>query len=516
MATEDAAPLVVIALEDVFSARRNQIPRASGDLGLELITPPPGVAGVDANRLGEILGRRRQIDQAQAGNSGGHPLRAQGEPDRHRRLHRPAVMDHARLGHETGPLRDVVGHMLTCGAIEDDADTALLVVLQEQHHSPEEMWVEEHRCGHQETSCERLHHPNRGTTGDGGDHYGVGVRALVKHPDEVGLRLEDVPIPEPGPDEVLVEVHTTGVCGTDLHIYEWDDWAAETVPAPMIVGHEFSGHIARLGANVPGFSEGELVGAEGHVVCGQCRNCLAGRRHLCHQPRGLGVDIPGAFADYVVVPKTNVWRHLDGLDPEIAALFDPFGNAVHTALEFPVFGEDVLITGAGPIGLMATAVVRHAGCRNLVVTDVNPYRLALAETMGATRVVDARDGDLDEVMEEVGILEGFDVALEMSGSPNAMRDIIAHTVHGASIAMLGIPTESYAIDWATVIFNMLNIKGIYGREMYDTWYKMNVLIDSGLDISPVITHRFDVDDYEEAFAAVRGADSGKVLLRWRD
>jgi threonine 3-dehydrogenase len=341
------------------------------------------------------------------------------------------------------------------------------------------------------------------------------VRALVKYPDEVGLRLEDVPEPSPGPDEVLVKVHTTGICGTDLHIHQWDEWAASQVPAPMVIGHEFSGHIERLGSNVSGFVEGELVGAEGHVVCGHCRNCLAGRRHLCHQPRGLGVNLPGAFADLVVVPKTNVWRHLDGLHPETAALFDPFGNAVHTALKFPVFGEDVLITGAGPIGLMATAVVRHAGCRNVVVTDVNPYRLSLAERMGATRVVDVRTEDLSQVKKELGILEGFDVALEMSGSPSAITDIIDHTVHGANIAVLGLPGEPYLIDWSKVIFNMLNIKGIYGREMYDTWYKMNVLIDSGLDITPVITHRFDVEDHEAAFEALRAADTGKVMLSWR-
>lgn len=341
------------------------------------------------------------------------------------------------------------------------------------------------------------------------------MRALVKHPDEQGLRLEAVPVPEPGPDEILIEVHTTGICGTDLHIYEWDDWARSTVPAPMTVGHEFSGHIAQLGSNVSGFVEGELVGAEGHVVCGSCRNCLAGRRHLCQQPRGLGVDIPGAFADFVVVPKTNVWRHLDDIDPEIAALFDPFGNAVHTALKFPVFGEDVLITGAGPIGLMATAVVRHAGARNTVITDVNPYRLEIATRMGATRAVDISREDLNQVQKELDMLEGFDIALEMSGNPTAMRDILANTIHGANIALLGIPSEPYAIDWATVIFNMLNIKGIYGREMYDTWYKMNVLIQSGLDISPVITHRFPAEDYASAFTTLQDADSGKVILNWR-
>jgi threonine 3-dehydrogenase len=342
------------------------------------------------------------------------------------------------------------------------------------------------------------------------------MRALVKYPDEEGLRLEELPVPDPGPDEVLVEVHTAGICGTDLHIYLWDEWAAATVPAPMIVGHEFSGHIAALGSNVSGFEVGELVGAEGHVVCGHCRNCLAGRRHLCQHPRGLGIDIPGAFADYVVVPKTNVWRHIESIDPEIAALFDPFGNAVHTALEFEVFGEDVLITGAGPIGLMAVAVVEHAGARNTVITDVNPYRLALAKTMGATRAVDVRSEDLAAVQDELEMLEGFDVALEMSGSPAAMSDILANTIHGAKIALLGLPPEPYPIDWSVVILNMLSIRGIYGREMYDTWYKMNVLIESGLDISPVITHRFDAADFDEAFAAIQSQESGKVLLRWKE
>jgi len=342
------------------------------------------------------------------------------------------------------------------------------------------------------------------------------MRALIKHTDETGLRMEDVPVPEVGPDEVLIKVHTTGICGTDLHIYEWDDWARATIPTPMTVGHEFSGYIEARGSNVSGFVEGELVGAEGHVICGECRNCLAGRRHLCHQPRGLGVNIPGAFADFVVVPKTNVWRHLEDIDPEIAALFDPFGNAVHTALKFPVFGEDVLITGAGPIGLMATAVVRHAGARNVVVTDINSYRLALAQVMGASRVLDTSTGDLDMVKKELGIIEGFDVALEMSGNPAAMNDILDNTIHGANIAMLGLPAEPYAIDWSVVIFNMLNIKGIYGREMYDTWYKMNVLMQSGLDISPVITHRFEATEFDAAFEAIKSTESGKVIMRWGD
>ena len=338
----------------------------------------------------------------------------------------------------------------------------------------------------------------------------------MKHPDEVGLRLEEVPVPEPGPDEVLIRVHTTGICGTDVHIYEWDEWARVTVPTPMTVGHEFSGHIESIGQNVSGFVVGELVGAEGHVVCGHCRNCLAGRRHLCQDPRGIGVNIPGAFADYVSVPKTNVWRHAEGIDPVIAALFDPFGNAVHTALKYPVLGEDVLITGAGPIGLMATSVVEHAGARNTVVTDINPYRLRIAERMGASRAVDVRSEDLARVQEELGMLEGFDVALEMSGEPAAMQDILANTIHGANIALLGLPAEPYEIDWSVVIFNMLNIKGIYGREMYDTWYKMNVLIQSGIDLEPVITHRFDAADYEDAFAAIESTESAKVMLSWAD
>ena len=338
----------------------------------------------------------------------------------------------------------------------------------------------------------------------------------MKHADEVGLRLDDVSIPEPGPDDILIRVLTTGICGTDVHIFNWDDWARATIPAPMTVGHEFSGEIVALGPNVSGFEVGELVGAEGHVVCNRCRNCLAGRRHLCHDARGIGVNLPGAFADYVLIPKSNVWRHQEGLDPEIAAIFDPFGNAVHTALEFEVLGEDVLITGAGPIGLMACAVVAHAGARNVVVTDVNPFRLDLAKRMGATRTVDIRSEELHDVQIEMGMTEGFDVALEMSGSPSALEDILQNTIHGANVAILGIPTDPFPIDWSIVIFNMLNLKGIYGREMFETWYKMNVLIQSGVDISPVITHRFEVDDFEAAFEATASQDSGKVLIRWAD
>jgi threonine 3-dehydrogenase len=340
------------------------------------------------------------------------------------------------------------------------------------------------------------------------------MRALVKYPDEKGLRLSEVPVPEPGPEEILIRVHATGICGTDLHIFEWNRWASENVPAPMTVGHEFSGTIEALGSSVSGFETGELVGAEGHVVCNVCRNCLAGRRHLCNETRGIGVNIPGAFADYIVVPKSNVWRHTPGIAPDIAAIFDPFGNAVHTALKFPVLGEDVLITGAGPIGIMAAAVVAHAGARNTVITDIIPYRLAIAEAMGATRTVDRRHSDLESVQRELGMLEGFDVALEMSGSPAAYADILENTIHGANVALLGIPGEAFAIDWSVVIFNMLTLKGIYGRQMFDTWYKMNVFIESGLDLSPVITHRFGVSEYEEAFAVAGSDESGKVLIIW--
>lgn len=344
----------------------------------------------------------------------------------------------------------------------------------------------------------------------GGGHL---VRALVKHPDEQGLRLENIPVPEPGPDEVLIKVEWAGLCGTDLHIYEWNDWARGAVPAPMVVGHEFSGFIAAVGESVSGFQVGEFVGSEGHVVCNSCRNCLAGKRHLCRETRSIGVDLPGAFAEYVVIPKSNVWRHTEGISPEIAALFDPFGNAVHTALKFPVHGEDVLITGAGPIGVMAAAVVAHAGARNVVITDVNRFRLDLAKRMGATRTVDRSREEITDVQDEIGMQEGFDVALEMSGSPAAYRDILENTIHGANVALLGIPGEPFSIDWSVVIFNMLNLKGIYGRELYDTWYKMNVLIESGLDLSPVITHRFELGDYEKAFAAATSQDSGKVLLK---
>lgn len=341
------------------------------------------------------------------------------------------------------------------------------------------------------------------------------MKALVKSHPEVGLWLEDVPEPEVGTNDVLIRVDKTGICGTDLHIYNWDAWAQKTIPVPMVVGHEFVGEIIEVGPNVKDFYPGEIVSGEGHVVCGHCRNCLAGRRHLCADTSGIGVNRPGAFAEYISIPQTNVWHHAEGIDPEIASIFDPFGNAVHTALSFDVLGEDVLITGAGPIGCMAAAVVQYAGARYVVVTDVNPWRLDLAKRMGATRVVDVRQERIADVQRELGMQEGFDVGLEMSGNESAFQEMLSNMCHGGKVAMLGIPPKPIAIDWNTVIFNMLTIKGIYGREMYETWYKMTVMLQGGLDISPVITHRFHVDDYEQGFAAMNSGESGKVILDWQ-
>lgn len=340
------------------------------------------------------------------------------------------------------------------------------------------------------------------------------MKAIVKRHAEPGLWLEDVSAPEVGMNDVLIRVSKTGICGTDLHIYNWDSWAQKTIPIPMIVGHEFVGEVVEVGSNVVGFRPGNIVSGEGHVVCGRCRNCMAGRRHLCHETQGIGVTRPGAFAEYIALPMTNVWRHSDTIDLDVAAIFDPLGNAVHTSLAFDVLGEDVLITGAGPIGIMAVAVVRHAGARHVVVTDKNHFRLELAKKMGATRAVDATTIDWQQLRSDLGMKEGFDVGLEMSGSPHALRDMIANMCHGGSIAMLGIPAEPVAIDWDQVVFNMLTIKGIYGRQMYETWYKMSVFIDDGLDIQPVITHRLPVDDFEAGFAAMQQGDSGKVILDW--
>jgi len=342
------------------------------------------------------------------------------------------------------------------------------------------------------------------------------MKALVKARAEPGLWLEDVAVPEIGINDVLIRVRKTGICGTDLHIYGWDDWARQTIPVPMVVGHEFVGEIVEVGSNVSDFHPGDVVSGEGHVVCGRCRNCMAGRRHLCAHAIGLGVQRPGAFAEYVALPMTNIWHHWPGVDEDVAAIFDPFGNAVHTALAFPVLGEDVLVTGAGPIGCMATAVVRHAGARHVVVTDLNPYRCRLAERMGATLAFDPRERDLANVQRELAMTEGFDRGLEMSGTQEALRGMVANMAHGGRIALLGIPTHETSLDLNPVIFNMLTLKGIYGREMYETWYQMTVLLKSGLDISPVITHRFSYRDFEQAFAVARSGECGKVLLDWTD
>ena len=341
------------------------------------------------------------------------------------------------------------------------------------------------------------------------------MKALVKRKAAPGLWLEEVPEPDIGINDVLIRVERTGICGTDLHIYKWDDWAQKTIPVPMVVGHEFVGEVVRVGSNVPDFHPGEIVSAEGHVVCGRCRNCLAGRRHLCSDTKGIGVNRPGAFAEYISVPMTNVWHHSPGIDHDVAAIFDPFGNAVHTALSFPILGEDVLITGAGPIGIMAAAIARHAGARYIVVTDINDYRLNLARKMGATVALNVSKGNLRDVQHQLGMKEGFDVGLEMSGSPAAFRDMIDNMCHGGKIAMLGIPSEKMAIDWNKVVFNMLLIKGIYGREMYETWYKMTVMIESGLDIKPVITHRFHYSEFQKGFEVMTSGEAGKVILNWK-
>ncbi|MEO1619159.1 MAG: L-threonine 3-dehydrogenase [Planctomycetota bacterium] len=340
------------------------------------------------------------------------------------------------------------------------------------------------------------------------------MKALVKRHREVGLWMEDVPMPDIGTSDVLIRVDRTGICGTDVHIYSWDSWAQKTIPVPMVVGHEFVGEIVEIGTNVTDFQVGDLVSGEGHVVCGNCRNCLAGRRHLCANTTGVGVNRQGAFAEYVSLPMTNIWVHEPDVDRDVASIFDPLGNAVHTALSFPLIGEDVLITGAGPIGCMAAAVARYAGARYVVVTDVNPWRLELAKTMGATRVVDVRSESVRDCMDDLGMKEGFDVGLEMSGNPSAFRTMLETMCHGGKVAMLGIPAEEMAIDWNLVVFNMLNIKGIYGREMYETWYKMTVMVQGGLDLNPVITHRYSCDEFEAGFQTMLSGQSGKVILKW--
>ena len=340
------------------------------------------------------------------------------------------------------------------------------------------------------------------------------MKALVKAKAEPGLWLKDVPEPTIGINDVLIRVLRSGICGTDVHIFDWNDWARKTIPVPMVIGHEFVGEIVDVGSNVNDFGPGELVSGEGHVVCGRCRNCMAGIRHLCANTSGVGVNRDGCFAEFIALPMTNVWRHDPGVDRDAAAIFDPFGNAVHTALTFEVLGEDVLITGAGPIGIMAAAVARHAGARYIVITDLNDYRLELAAKMRVYMALNIKQTTIAEAQKKLGMKEGFDVGMEMSGNASAFRDMLRNMAHGGRIAMLGIPSAEIAIDWRQVIFNMLTIKGIYGRQMYETWYKMTVLLQSGLDIRPVITHRFSYRDFEEAFRVMRSGNSGKVILNW--
>lgn len=342
------------------------------------------------------------------------------------------------------------------------------------------------------------------------------MKALVKKESKPGLWLEDIDPPKVDINDVLIKVHKTGICGTDLHIYNWDEWAQKTIPVPMAIGHEFVGEVVDTGANVTDFHPGEIVSGEGHVVCGRCRNCLAGRRHLCAETEGIGVNRPGAFAEYISLPMTNVWHHREGVNPEVAAIFDPFGNAAHTALMFPVLGEDVLVTGAGPIGIMAAVIAKHAGARYVVITDVNDYRLDLARQMGVTMAVNVQNRSLKEVQEHLGMVEGFDVGLEMSGNEAAFHGMLDSMCHGGKVAMLGIPPKPFAIDWNTVVFNMLTIKGVYGREMYETWYKMSVMLQSGLDIKSVITHRFHYSDFEKGFDVMNSGQSGKVILDWQN
>jgi threonine 3-dehydrogenase len=342
------------------------------------------------------------------------------------------------------------------------------------------------------------------------------MKALVKKYPEKGLWLEDVAEPVVGLNDVKIKIHKTSICGTDLHIYNWDEWSQQTIPIPMIIGHEFVGHITEVGSNVHGYKIGNLVSGEGHIVCGQCRNCLAGRRHLCIHTSGVGVNRSGAFAQYLVIPATNVWLADPDIPEDILSCFDPLGNAVHTALSFDLVGEDVLITGAGPIGLMATKVAKQAGARHVVVTDPNPYRLELAKKMGATRTVNVTNANIKDAMKELKMREGFDVGLEMSGNAQALNNMLEVMEHGGKVAMLGIQGKDTTIDWNKVVFNGLTIKGIYGREMYETWYKMTSMIQSGLDITPVITHHFHYTEFEKGFEVMQKGIAGKVVLSWED
>jgi len=339
------------------------------------------------------------------------------------------------------------------------------------------------------------------------------MKALVKNKPEPGIEMQDVPVPEVGANDVLIKIQKTAICGTDIHIYNWDKWAQKTIKPPLTIGHEFVGTIEKMGENVHDVQLGELVSGEGHVVCGRCRNCRAGRRHLCIDPKCIGVNRDGAFAEYLSIPVSNVWHSDPAIPTDVLTCFDPFGNAVHTTLSFDLVGEDVLITGAGPIGLMAVAVAKHAGARYVVISDINPYRLELAKKMEPTLIVDARTETISDAQEKLGMKEGFDVGLEMSGSPDAFKDMLANICHGGEIALLGIMPPT-AIDWDRVVFNGLHIKGIYGREMFETWYKATMLIQKGLDIDPVITHRFRYTEYLEAFEIMASGQSGKVILDW--
>jgi threonine 3-dehydrogenase len=341
------------------------------------------------------------------------------------------------------------------------------------------------------------------------------MKALVKAKPEPGIWLQDVPEPATGPNDIKVRIRKTAICGTDIHIYNWDEWSQKTIPVPMVVGHEFVGEVAEVGSEVDGFRAGDRVSGEGHITCGQCRNCRAGRRHLCRNTIGVGIHRPGCFAEYLVIPATNAYKLPDGISDELASIMDPFGNATHTALSFDLVGEDVLITGAGPIGIMAAAICRHVGARHVVVTDVNAYRLELAAKMGATRAVDVSRTALDEVTAELGMSEGYDVGMEMSGNPQALRDLLRGMRHGGKVALLGIPPGDTAIDWNQVIFKGLVLKGIYGREMFETWYKMAAMLQAGLDLSPIVTHRMQAADYRDGFEIMRSGNSGKVILDWR-
>ncbi|HOT10948.1 MAG TPA: L-threonine 3-dehydrogenase [Polyangiaceae bacterium] len=340
------------------------------------------------------------------------------------------------------------------------------------------------------------------------------MKALIKAKPEVGIWMGEVPKPEIGPNDLLIRIRKTAICGTDIHIYHWDDWAQKTIPVPMVVGHEFAGEVVEIGSAVEGFHIGDRVSGEGHITCGYCRNCRAGKRHLCRNTKGVGVNRQGCFAQYLSLPAFNAFKLPDSISDDQAAVFDPFGNAAHTALSFDLVGEDVLITGAGPIGCMAAAICKHVGARFVVVTDVNPYRLELASKLGASRVVNVRQQKLEDVMNELGMTEGFDVGLEMSGTPSAFQQMLATMNHGGRIGLLGIPPKETLIDWNHVIFKGLIIKGIYGREMFETWYKMSAMLQSGLNIQPIITHRFAIDDFQAGFDVMRSGQSGKVVLCW--